>query len=220
MKRISINLYSIEELSKKAQEQAFQKYQYYNITECNWYESIYDDFIAICREIGIQLSYKDISFRGFWSQGDGSTFSSIIEPLTFIEAIEKKSWKEYAPSFDLDVSPCPCNRIISLIKEGFISPEIRTNAPDRGYWIKYHSEYSFNRSSQKQYPNIESELEKLDAWIEYCLNLLNKHLYSLLEETYEYLISNRALTESFISDQCLFTEDGNMADHILKLTIE
>lgn len=221
MIRISINLYSIGELSKKAQEQAFQKYQYYNITEFNWYESTYDDFISICRETGILVSYKDISFSGFWSQEDGSTFSSIVEPLKFIDGMGKKAWKEYTPSFELDVNHCPCNnRVISLIRAGHIIGELHTRMPDRGYGIIYQSEYSFSQSHKKPYPNIERELKKLDVWIEHCLNMLNKHLYSSLEKTHEYLISNEALTENFMIDQCLFTQDGHMADRIFKLSID
>lgn len=221
MKRISINLYSIEELSPKAQQYAFQQYQYYNITEFNWYEYTFDDFISICKEIGIELSAKDIFYKGFWSQGNGSTFASVIDLLTFIESIQKKSWKEYAPALELDISPCPCDRrIIQLIKAGHISCSLQTKVPMRGYYLEYLSEYSIEATDQKQYPNIETELKKLDTWVEKCLNVLNTHLYSTLEEAYEYLISNEALTENFMSDQCLFTEDGSMADHLLQFAID
>jgi hypothetical protein len=92
--------------------------------------------------------------------------------------------------------------------------------PHNGYYIQYLSEYCIEEPEQKQYSNIETELKKLDTWIGHCLNLINKHLYDSLEETYNYLISDEALTESFMNDQCLFTEDGNMADHLLTLAID
>jgi hypothetical protein len=221
MERICINLYSIDELSPEAQKSAFEKYRYYNVTEYNWYDSTYDDFIYICSEIGIEVNYEDIAFSGFWSQGDGSTFTSSINLLELISGIEKKAWKEHAPTLNLNVPPCPCNsRIIQLLKAGHITSTLQTKAPVRGYYIEYLSEYSICEPDTKQYPNVENELKKLDAWAEHALNILNKHLYSTLEATYEYLISNEALTEAFNTDLCLFTKDGHMADYLLQLAIE
>lgn len=96
MKTINITLYSFSELEKEAQEKATELFRDVN-TDYNWWESKYDDFIGICSSIGIRTSPQEISFRGFYSQGDGSCFVSTIDTLEFIKGISEQAWKSYAP---------------------------------------------------------------------------------------------------------------------------
>lgn len=221
MKSISINLYGIDELSKEAQEQAFEKYQNFNVENDNWYDFEFDDFVALCNTIGINIPVNGISFSGFWSQGDGSTFSSSIDILPFINGIRQQAWKDYAPQLTFDFSPCPCTeRIINLIRKRLIECDLRTKKPNRGYWIDYHSDYSIGETWEKEFPNIENELTKLDKWIECCLNILNNHLYRALQEQYEYETSPEALIQTFIANEYHFTEDGKMADRLLNFALD
>ena len=40
-----------------------------------WYDSTIEDFCdRICPHLGLDVSYKDVAFSGFWSQGDGASF--------------------------------------------------------------------------------------------------------------------------------------------------
>lgn len=50
MKTISINLYSFDELSKEIQGEVISNFQS-SATECNWWQSVYDD----AEEIGLKL---------------------------------------------------------------------------------------------------------------------------------------------------------------------
>lgn len=219
MKNISINLYSIDELSKEAQERAFEKYQNFNVENDYWYDSEFDDFVAVCRTIGIKIPTNGISFSGFWSQGDGSSFCSTIDILPLICGIEQKTWKEYS-LVDFKFKNFPCqNRILKLIRNGLISCDHHTKRPVKGNWISFQSDYSFGRSWEKEYPNIENELEKLDKWLEDCLTILNDYLYKSLQDTYEYLTGNEALKETFIANEYHFTEDGMMANELINLAL-
>src|SRR5678815_5154732 len=41
-----------------------------------WYEFTIEDFCDnICPHFGLDVSYKDVAFSGFWSQGDGASFT-------------------------------------------------------------------------------------------------------------------------------------------------
>lgn len=219
MKSISINLYSIEELSKEAQERAFEKYQYFNVDCVNWYFCEYEDFTEIGKTIGIVIAEDAIYFSGFWSQGDGSTFKSKIDAAKFIEGIEQEKWKEFAPNLEFNFAPCPCDkRVIALIASGAIECNWRTHTPNRGYWIDFDTDYYLPQDS-RDFINICRELEKLDGWATEILNRLNRHLYKSLEQEYEYQTSPEALKQTFVANDYLFTEDGKMADRLLNLAV-
>ena len=109
MKSISLNLFSIDELSQEAQGQAFERYRHFNVEDTHWFEGEYEDFTAICKTIGIMIDKDSIFFSGFWSQGNGSTFKSTIDEVKFIKGIKSEAWKEYAPTLELYFNDCPCD---------------------------------------------------------------------------------------------------------------
>ena len=44
-----------------------------------WYEHTIEDFVTnILPHFGLDVSYKDVSFTGFWSQGDGASFTGLF----------------------------------------------------------------------------------------------------------------------------------------------
>lgn len=45
-----------------------------------WYESTIEDFCDnICPHLGLDVSYRDVVFSGFWSQGDGASFTGCFK---------------------------------------------------------------------------------------------------------------------------------------------
>ncbi len=221
MKTINIALYSIDELSQEAQEKAFERYRHFNVEDNTWYEGEFDDFVSLCKTIGIDIPANGISFSGFWSQGDGSTFASTINAEQLIKGIGQEAWKDYAPKLDFNFKPCPCDkRVLALISKGYIEYQLSTETPKRGYYIEFWADYSFIPNRGNELTNIENELAKLDKWIEHCLKLLNRHLYKSLEEQYEYETTDETIKETFMANDYLFTADGKKADRLLNFTIE
>jgi len=220
MKDISLKLYLFEEMSVEIQQKVIEQHRHVN-TMYNWYEYTFNDFIEVCKIIGITLESKNIFFSGFSSQGDGSTFLAHIEPLKFIHAMNKMAWKTYAPDMELNVAPCPCNaRVLSLIERYINTVRFHTRKTLRGYSIQYISDYGFMTYRRENYPNIESELEMLDEWVESILNTLNHYLYQSLETEYDYLVNDNAVRETLISEAHYFIASGEIADHLLNLTVE
>jgi len=214
MKTITITLYKIEELSKEVQQSVIEKYHAYNMDNNHWYYFDFDDFVALCRSVGVAIPNEGISFSGFWSQGDGSTFKSTIDIMLLIKGVMLQAWKSYAPK--LDFEQCPCSeRVVRLIRRGLITCELKTDRSNRGYRLSYHSEYCIGGFTERLYPNIEAELRRMDIWIEGCLNILNNHLYRSLEDTYNYDTSPEALTEFFMANDYHFTADGEIANRLL-----
>jgi len=58
----------------KYNQKTIDKYRDINI-EPLWWEFVYDDFEQICKILGVVLDKDEPSFSGFWSQGDGASFT-------------------------------------------------------------------------------------------------------------------------------------------------
>jgi len=221
MKRISINLYSIDELNIHAQAKAFKRYRNYFIEDSFWYVTKFEYFTELCNSIGVFIDRNGISFSGFWSQGDGSSFTSCVDEIQMVRAIESQAWKEYAPTPELYFDECPCDkRVIQLIEKGFIECRCTTESPNGGYWLDTWFEYHFVPFKEDDLPNLEQELHKLDQWLRNCLNTLNRFLYELLETQYEIITGDENLKECFVANEWLFTEDGKMVHWLLDLAIQ
>ena len=49
---------------------------YRNINvEHSWWQYTYDDFIEVAKAFGVETTTDQLSFSGFWSQGDGASFT-------------------------------------------------------------------------------------------------------------------------------------------------
>lgn len=215
MKNISINLFRIDELADQAKEFAVENNREIN-TYFGWWDSDYEHFVTLCKVMGIDINPRKIYFKGFYSQGDGSCFESTIEILDLINGIKKQSWKEYAPNLTIANCTVP-QRILRLIEQQLIEVDIWTETSHRYYFLHYHFRDTINGTSERAYPHIEEELLKLDKWAKRTLEILNQYLYKTLESTYEYLMSDTAITDTFQADDYLFTEDGRKANRLLDL---
>jgi len=208
MKTIKIPLYTFSELEKEAQKKAKKHFRFIN-TDNNWWETEYEDFINICKTMGISVNPKEIYFRGFYSQGDGSCFASKVDIPVFIKGVAEQAWRSYAPTFELDIEKCPIPlRIINLIERELIEVEIWTEISHRYYFLHYHSRNYLYRKSNRDYIRIEEELTKLDKWAKKILERLNDYLYKSLEETYYYLTSDKAVQEAIEANEYHFTANG------------
>ncbi|PWN64120.1 hypothetical protein [Chryseobacterium viscerum] len=217
MKTINVKLYPFSELEKEVREKVLERFRYCN-THHDWWETEYDDFVSICSLLGITTSPQEIFFSGFWSQGDGSTFASKVDIQQFTKGITQESWRKHAPTLKLNFPPFSFGkRMLNLIESGDIEISIWTEAPNKGYWVKYHSKNELTNHS-KTYPNIEQELEKLEDWAEQSMKILNTYLYENLRNSYEYLICDKAVQETIEDNDYLFTANGEHADWLIKLT--
>jgi hypothetical protein len=216
MKTIALDLYSFSELNEKAREKALAEYADINV-DYGWWDFVYDDFIAICKTLGISVDTTQMHFSGFYSQGDGSAFEATAYLPALAEGIEKQSWKSYAPHIELDLPTCPTDRRVLKLMETEaldISPRIRQ--PHRGYYVKgeLNEVYPWN---DHKHDLIEAELEKTEEWFTEVAEMLNHYLYKALRDDYEYQVTEDAVAEAIEANDYLFTADGRNANRISQL---
>ncbi|MCJ7808182.1 MAG: hypothetical protein MUP73_05725 [Dehalococcoidia bacterium] len=73
------------ELNEAAQAKAFDTFQSY-VDDFEWAESLLGDWIEKLLEVGIITTREGIQWSGFWSQGDGASFTGEIYLRKFLES--------------------------------------------------------------------------------------------------------------------------------------
>ena len=115
-----ITVYRFEELEDEAKDKARQ-WLVDAATDHDWYESVYD----LAKEDGAKRGFEieDIRFSGFWSQGDGASWTGLVSVWRFIEwALDQG---EDSPQFRRigdDRHRYLC--FVELMKDGWIEPHI------------------------------------------------------------------------------------------------
>jgi hypothetical protein len=217
MKTITLKLYSFNQLDKEAKQKALTTYQDLNIG-FDWWDDEFEDFIALCSYIGIAVSKDSIKFRGFNSQGDGSGFSALVDIPKLVSAIANQSWKDYAPMQEfVFIVPEIDNRVMALVAHGLLPSEPQIIGRTRQYGVVTDLGISEVIKDGKTHDNIFAELDKLEEWLRSVAEILNRHLYTSLENQYEFLTSDTAIKESILTNEYLFTADGRSANHLIEL---
>lgn len=135
-----------------------------------WYESVFDDFCEICRILGFDVSPSDIRFSGFWSQGDGASFTG---SYAYAKGAAERI-REYAPG-DAELHNV-ADSLQVMQKRRFYGV---TASIDR-----VSSRYSHENTCRANIGDV-GDIDD-ESVIEDCRRELCQWLYSVLEREYEY----------------------------------
>lgn len=187
-------LYSFDQFDEKMQQTIIDNNRDINVDH-EWWEFVYEDAKTIAALFGLDID--KIYFSGFWSQGNGACFKGDY-------AYKKgglKAVKEYAPN-DKDLHEIVQN-LQDIQRPYFYQLEARTR--QQGHYSHsgcmsvdvYHNE-DFGELDYSEFEDdITDQLRYFADWI-----------YSRLEDEYEYLTSDEQIKEVILSDEYLFTENG------------
>jgi hypothetical protein len=217
MKTITLKLYSFNELDKQAKQKALTTFQDLNIG-FDWWNDEFEDFIELCTYLSIAVNKDSIKFRGFYSQGDGSSFSALVDIPKLLTAIANQSWKDYAPMQEfVFIVPQIDSRVMALVGKDLLPGEPQIIGRTRQFGIVTNLGISEVIKDGKTHDNIFNELDKLEEWLRSVAEILNRHLYKSLENQYEFLTGDTAIKESILTNEYLFTADGRSANHLVEL---
>lgn len=232
--------YRFHELSPEAQEHAIgriQEDQYY--LDHEWWDYLYDRFWEVAEALGVSirnkhagLTYKgtdgkvynrspmpEITFSGFWSQGDGASFCGRWYPKESIGAYDrtKEAWAdekllEIAKWLE-GLAEC-----LNPNHDGSVSIEQRGRGVHSGCMeFEFHIDEDVDWGSMEEfqvavyrinYPDLPSdwEVEVINA-----MRSLADWMYEKLAEEYDFLMSDESIRdyiENNKEDQ-LYDVDGN-----------
>lgn len=214
--------YSFDELSSEVQENVLDNNRDINVDYDGWEDGVTEEFKEDMKEIGIYDI--EISFSGFYSQGDGASFTSEdIDTRELFNAIgiqsddalnmetdderAKGQNKEFYDLLDTmeDIGQVERNRIKP---EGIRVTIERTD--------NRHVHYSTVRANVEIWDEPDEWEEpygfadKLEDTITEYIRELCKDLYRKLETEYDLLTSDNSVKETLIDNDYEFDQKGNI----------
>ncbi len=189
MKKVTVNLYTVDELSADIRQKVIDKHRYINVDYDRWYDFIEDKWLKELESLG----YDDIKiyFSGFGSQGDGACFIANIDIEKWVAVHKKKSefaallkWqKEYG-----DVTACIIH--------------------NHHYYFASSTSVSVGENNWSAPENIQQQFEKLEEYIKKEREALGNRIYDELEEAYFDLTADESVLETLQINDYEFFEDG------------
>lgn len=214
--------FSYKELSARAQEKA--RDWYCSTLDYEWWEHTYEHATANAKEKGFDI--EDIRFSGFWSQGDGASWTGRVDLRQFLEYHLKEDNPEYARYFVLQ----------AILNEGYDWVEQHTNIHRSGYHYVHDNMMRLESINYSRLESVEADdeerlqeegplqradiyqlregikiddlMDKLETWVIEEAQDYARQIYDDLEAEYEHLTSEESLIESAEANGWMFDEDG------------
>lgn len=184
MREVTIKVFQFDELPKKAQEKVLEKFRHIN-TGHEWYEPVYEGFEEIASEYGIEV--EDMSFSGFYSQGDGASFTGEISDFKkFAEKTGLKRLVRLSDSIEYNL-----NMLVKRVT----------------YQYCHNKTVTASVYSGGYFPHVENLIEEK---LEKVKDELCEKLYRILEEEYCYLTSDEVVADTIRANGYEFTEGGEL----------
>jgi hypothetical protein len=221
--------YTFDELPPEAKEKALDKQRDINVDSDSWYEPIIDGFIEDMEEFGINIDIEDVQFTGFYSQGDGASFTcNNIDSDVFLRAIGVKD-SRFLKMDDEDEDKTGLRNLANDL--GNIGFDKLTRIEPDEIEITFRrnsSQYSHeNTVSVDMVVDIEDKIRdlmlgdgkkrKFDEWQKSLENQINdwrkakcKELYKKLGDDWEYLQKDSEVEETILINDYRFDLEGNI----------
>ena len=198
-------IYSYSELSDDAKENALS--QWSESIDYGWWDSVYDYAARIAEILGIDLNQKRVNlmngdyrydpaicFSGFWSQGDGASYSATFR---YAKGMSKKI-RQYAPN---DTELHRIADSISAIQKRYFYRLSGGVSESRNYSMSITIQNDLN-----EWQDLGSdESDYLDS-----LRSFADWIYYALQKEYEYQTSESSFIESCEANGYEFDSNGAM----------
>jgi hypothetical protein len=180
-----------------------EQHRDFNVEHIDWWDCVYDDFVDYASERGFDTTTKSIQFSGFWSQGDGASFTSDIDIPTFIQ-FHKLEWA-YPWIMKLLESGGTVDASVERISHRY-SHENTCRATvsahdDFFYLIDTNGDETREAVLAEWDKLMISDIDQLEKDVEQTRLELCRELYRSLEAEYEHLTSDEAVWESIVANE-------------------
>ena len=204
--------FKFSELSDTAKDTARDKHRY-TAVEDDWWDNVYEDAVRMAALLGIRISatshqtakgrvYQttDISFSGFWSQGDGACFEGQYQfRADAVEQVTQETNDEELLRIANELTLLQVTRrVLGLEYVGAnITSSTRSNTIDVELDAWDEDRDDDNEVYAEAEDTVAGLMRNFADWI-----------YKQLEQEYDWLHSNECVDERLADDS--FDEDGCM----------
>lgn len=187
------------------------KYRDINVDGDWWYEGVYEWFEEKCHELGVNIlshqethqtyggkpvnkMVKDITWSGFWSQGDGAAFSGSVVDI-------KKALGSHMDNYPMLQKYLELDGWYKCIWTTTRNNNIDYRGLETEYiyiYLEEGEEHPFAEVWQEQ---LEAELDLVDAELSDLAHELCDLLYKALEDEYEAMTTDEAVWETLVANE-------------------
>lgn len=193
--------FRFEELSDDAKEYAVRTY---GDADYRWWDFLYERWTADLEAVGFEN--PQIEFSGFWSQGDGASFTcSSIDNEKLITALmyNGESYETISKLLPIIMMNDTWADELGIVGDY----ETRLSI----YSLSSRYSHKYTKAMTGEYHEyFENEAEFFRETAEDYRKELCDAIYDSLEEEYEYLTSEEAFAERADCNEWLFDEEGRM----------
>ena len=196
METKTYTIYNYSELSDKAKEKAIEWAQNCLREDNYYFEDVQDNWREKLEKFG--FSEVKISFTGFWSQGDGASFTGSCDMVKFIRSTKQAG--HYS-------------KLLRQVKKGNL--EMRGESHRFTHYYRHENtvrgeiEFLYRDDTNLNLINLENELR--DCLTEF-IRKESKKIYRELESAYESNTSRESAIELIHANEYTFLENGKRSD--------
>jgi len=209
-----IGIYFFDELPENLKHKAIEENHDWNI-DYEWYSLSIDEWKNRLEKMGFEDA--NIRFSGFWSQGDGASFTASCDHQKILNTLfmcneqnigDLKRWRlwfelvENGPYFRFGIR----RNSHHYSHENTIEPYVEEDMS-----CFQHKIYeAFDDRGRKYYTSVfdrKASLLDLEEMFTDFVKDLCREIYSYLEQEYDYLTSAEAIAESLIANGVEFQVD-------------
>lgn len=182
----------------ETKEELIEQYRYANVEYEGWWEFVYEDFKEDMRKNhGVEVD--DITFSGFWSQGDGAEFSGrVLDDRLFMTS---NKLNETYPNILKAVE-------LGAVNIGFGAGFRRSPCQASGVEVENLAYFQIvddpdmNEFYQNMYEEgVNVEFGDFEEAVQSLAETWAHELYKTLEESYEWLTSDECVWETIIANE-------------------
>lgn len=196
-REIITTVYTFAELLERGDKAAIERAEQWlreAATDHEWYQWSLEQYAEEFAAVGVEVDAKDISFSGFWSQGDGASFTGrVVDLAKFVAAV------------------APDNHRLAWLAEVPDSVFIEFYRTSHHYshenTCSTRTEEYFGRRRREDSP-LYAVLAELEADAEAWRYAESRRIYRELEAEYDALQSRENLLELAEANEYTFTESG------------
>ena len=197
----------------KISDKLLDKYRDINVEDTEWWDCTYSDWVEKLAEKGINTDADSMCFSGFWCQGDGASFTGMLNVVKFFEVHGLN--ERFAPALHFakrgDFEIALDRNDSRYCHENTVGAELRMHervdyeAAEEG-----DARAAIDAALLAAYYEQAEALEKVVD--DTCRSYMHG-LYSDLEDEHEHLTSDEAVTEWLEANE-IFDEDEDDEDEV------
>jgi len=196
--QIQITLFSFDELSEESQQKIIEPFR--EAYE-PYYEAVYEGFVERMKEeYGADIKTEEITWSGFWSQGDGASFICDFDTEVLLPILKEELNEDQVALLEKINAEIDC----ASIRTGYQYAHENTV---RGKVSIYYGDDYYDRMVQ-----INEIHDILENKLTEIIREESRNLYKRLEDFYDQEMEDERIIEEIkhCYPGCNFREDGTI----------